>query len=121
MNRDVILKNFFSKLKEAKAQNARDVRLSLKEMDDLGYVLFELTSEFYDKVMSNSNTINKPNEGGVFDITPILSKKWVSCNMESEILSINFLYFMTLKSIGSVLYFEWIFAFYDLEHHILAI
>ena len=64
MNRDVILKNFFSKLKEAKAQNARDVRLSLKEMDDLGYVLFELTSEFYDKVMSNSNTINKPNEGG---------------------------------------------------------
>jgi hypothetical protein len=64
MNRDVILKNFFSKLKEAKAQNVRDVRLSLKEMDDLGYVLFELTSEFYDKIMSSSNKINKPNEGG---------------------------------------------------------
>ena len=43
MNRDIVLKNFFNKLKEAKSQNVRDVRLSLKEMDDLGYILFELT------------------------------------------------------------------------------
>lgn len=64
MNRDIVLKNFFNKLKEAKSQNVRDVRLSLKEMDDLGYVLFELTSEFYDKVMTSSNKVNKQNDEG---------------------------------------------------------
>ena len=64
MNRDIVLKNFFNKLKEAKRQNVRDVRLSLKEMDDLGYVLFELTSEFYDKVMTSSNKVNKQNDEG---------------------------------------------------------
>ena len=64
MNRDVVLKNFYNKLKEAKAQNARDVRLSLKEMDDLGYVLYELTSEFYEKIMSSAGQINKPKPGG---------------------------------------------------------
>lgn len=64
MNRDVVLKNFFNKLKEAKSQNVRDVRLSLKEMDDLGYILFELTSEFYDKVMTSSNKVNKQNDEG---------------------------------------------------------
>ena len=64
MNRDIVLKNFFNKLKEAKNQNVRDVRLSLKEMDDLGYILFELTSEFYDKVMTSSNKVNKQNDEG---------------------------------------------------------
>ena len=64
MNRDIVLKNFFNKLKEAKSQNVRDVRLSLKEMDDLGYILFELTSEFYDKVMTSSNKVNKQNDEG---------------------------------------------------------
>ena len=64
MNRDIVLKNFFEKLKEAKSQNVRDVRLSLKEMDDLGYILFELTSEFYDKVMTSSNKVNKQNDEG---------------------------------------------------------
>ena len=64
MNRDVVLKNFFNKLKEAKSKNSRDVRLSLKEMDDLGYILFELTSEFYDKVMTSSNKVNKQNDEG---------------------------------------------------------
>ena len=64
MNRDIVLKNSFNKLKEAKSQNVRDVRLSLKEMDDLGYILFELTSEFYDKVMTSSNKVNKQNDEG---------------------------------------------------------
>ena len=64
MNRDIVVKNFFNKLKEAKSQNVRDVRLSLKEMDDLGYILFELTSEFYDKVMTSSNKVNKQNDEG---------------------------------------------------------
>ena len=60
----MLQKNFFNKLKEAKSQNVRDVRLSLKEMDDLGYILFELTSEFYDKVMTSSNKVNKQNDEG---------------------------------------------------------
>ena len=33
-------------------------------MDDLGYILFELTSEFYDKVMTSSNKVNKQNDEG---------------------------------------------------------
>jgi len=60
--RDMVLKNFYNKLNEARRQNVRDVRLSLKEMEDLGNVLFELTSEFYGKVIESPASINRPND-----------------------------------------------------------
>lgn len=53
MNRDFVLKNFWNKLTEAKKQNAREVRMSLKEIDDLGFVIYELMSEYYNKTIDN--------------------------------------------------------------------
>lgn len=51
MNREFVLKNFFSKLKEAKRQGVKDIRISLTEMDDLGQCLYELLSEYYSKTI----------------------------------------------------------------------
>ena len=51
MNRDYVLKNFWNKLTDAKKQNVREVRLSLKELDDLGFVIYELMSEYYNKTI----------------------------------------------------------------------
>lgn len=61
MNREVVLKNFYNKLKEARSQNVRDVRLSLKEMEDIGYVLYELTAEYYGRTIGKpvSNTVKE--------------------------------------------------------------
>lgn len=53
MNRDFVLKNFWNKLSEAKRQNVREVRMSLKEIDDLGFVIYELMSEYYNKTIDN--------------------------------------------------------------------
>ena len=87
MNRDIVLKNFFNKLKEAKSQNVRDVRLSLKEMDDLGYILFELTSEFYDKVMTSSNKVNKQNDEVINNKYLILKYPY---NNSNENMAVNY-------------------------------
>lgn len=57
MNRDFVLKNFWNKLTEAKKQNVREVRMSLKEIDDLGFVIYELMSEYYNNTIDN---IKKP-------------------------------------------------------------
>lgn len=56
ISREFVLKNFKKKLLEAKRQNVREVKLSLQEMDDLGYILFELLSELDEKYFSE-----KPN------------------------------------------------------------
>lgn len=58
MNRDFVLKNFWNKLTEAKKQNAREVRMSLKEIDDLGFVIYELMSEYYNKTIDSVKKTN---------------------------------------------------------------
>lgn len=58
MNRDFVLKNFWNKLSEAKRQNVREVRMSLKEIDDLGFVIYELMSEYYNKTIDNVKKIS---------------------------------------------------------------
>lgn len=57
LSREFVLKNFKKKLLEAKRQNVKEVKLSLQEMDDLGYILFELLSELDEKYFSE-----KPNK-----------------------------------------------------------
>ena len=53
MNRDFVLKNFWNKLTEAKKENVREIRLSLKEMDELGFVIYELLGEYFSKTIDN--------------------------------------------------------------------
>ena len=59
---DFVLKNFWEKLREAKRQNVRDVRMTLKEIDELGYVIYELLTEYYNKTIDNVKQSSSDND-----------------------------------------------------------
>lgn len=69
MNRDFVLKNFWNKLTEAKKENVREIRLSLKEMDELGFVIYELLGEYFNKTIDNvkNNDYNDNNDEVILD------------------------------------------------------
>ena len=62
MNRDFVLKNFRNKLTEAKKENVREIRLSLKEMDELGFVIYELLGEYFNKTIDNVKNNDNDND-----------------------------------------------------------
>jgi hypothetical protein len=70
ISRDFVLKNFNKKLLEAKKQRVKEVKFSLQEIDDLGYIIFEIMSELTEKYFSNSSISNDSTElkidGGEF-------------------------------------------------------
>nr|DAF56744.1 MAG TPA: hypothetical protein [Myoviridae sp. ctWb16] len=70
ISRDFVLKNFNKKLLEAKKQRVKEVKFSLQEIDDLGYIIFEIMSELTEKHFSNSSISNDSTElkidGGEF-------------------------------------------------------
>ena len=72
MDRDYVLKSYFNKVSEAKKQNIRELRMSVKELDDIGYILYELLSEYYNKTIDtvkNSSTSTEEEfkmDGGTF-------------------------------------------------------
>ena len=72
MDRDYVLKSYFNKVSEAKKQNIRELRMSVKELDDIGYILYELLSEYYNKtidIVKNSSTSMEEEfkmDGGTF-------------------------------------------------------
>lgn len=70
ISRDFVLKNFNKKLLEAKKQRVKEVKFSLQEIDDLGYIIFEIMSELTEKYFSNSLISNDSTElkidGGEF-------------------------------------------------------
>lgn len=70
ISRDFVLKNFNKKLLEAKKQRVKEVKFSLQEIDDLGYIIFEIMSELIEKHFSNSSISNDSTElkidGGEF-------------------------------------------------------
>ena len=70
ISRDFVLKNFNKKLLEAKKQRVKEVKFSLQEIDDLGYIIFEIMSELTEKHFSNSLISNDSTElkidGGEF-------------------------------------------------------
>ena len=45
LNRDSVLKSFMQKVKEAKRLNMKDVKMTMKEIDDLFQVVYELMTE----------------------------------------------------------------------------
>lgn len=64
MDRVTILNRFFGKFKAAQNQHAREIRLTIQEAEDLGSVITELLGEFYNKVSSFNESINKPKTDG---------------------------------------------------------
>ncbi len=53
--REVILKKLFNRVKESKRNNLKEVRIPIKELEDLGAVVHEMLVEFYNIKMTEKN------------------------------------------------------------------
>ena len=53
--REVILKKLFNRVKESKRNNLKEVRIQIKELEDLGSVIHEMLVEFYNMKMTEKN------------------------------------------------------------------
>lgn len=62
--REVILKKLFNRVKESKRNNLKEVRIPIKELEDLGAVVHEMLVEFYNmKMTENNSEVVKDEEG----------------------------------------------------------
>ena len=84
MDRDYVLKSYFNKVSEAKKQNIRELRMSVKELDDIGYILYELLSEYYNK------TIEYQKEDGQLQKRKIKNGYSSFCNSECTVTITKF-------------------------------
>lgn len=57
--RENILKKFFNRIKESKRNNLKEVRIPMKELEDLGAVVHEMLVEFYSNKMEEKNDTNE--------------------------------------------------------------
>ena len=66
--REAILKKFFNRVKESKRNNLKEVRIPMKELEDLGAVIYEMLAEFYSEKMEEKNEDSDSIElsGGTF-------------------------------------------------------
>jgi len=66
--REAILKKFFNRVKESKRNNLKEVRIPMKELEDLGAVIYEMLAEFYSEKMEEEHGENDSIElsGGTF-------------------------------------------------------
>jgi hypothetical protein len=66
--RETILKKFFNRIKESKRNNLKEVRIPMKEFEDLGAVVHEMLVEFYNEKMSDEHDESESIElsGGTF-------------------------------------------------------
>lgn len=62
--RELILKKFFNRIKESRKNNLKEVRIPLKELEDLGAVLHEMLVEFY-----NEKMVDEHNESDIINIS----------------------------------------------------
>ena len=53
--RELVLKKLFNRVKESKRNNLKEVRIPIKELEDLGAVIHEMLVEFYNMKMSEKN------------------------------------------------------------------
>lgn len=58
INREKILKNFLEKIRQAKCMNMSDIRISIKELDDISFIIYELMSEKLSIVLDKLETID---------------------------------------------------------------
>lgn len=52
VNREIVLKGLLNKVKEAKKLNMQEVKIPIKELDDLAYVVYQLMAEDISKILS---------------------------------------------------------------------
>lgn len=72
ISREFVLKNFNKKLLEAKRQRVKEVKFTLQEIDDLGYIIFEIMAEltnkhFNETPSSSLNLTDLTIDGGDFN------------------------------------------------------
>lgn len=72
LNRDSVLKAFLEKVKEAKRLNMKDVKMTMKEMDDLFQVVYELMTE---QISNALITLEAKKEQDVKKTDSIIPKK----------------------------------------------
>ena len=60
VNREIILKDLLNKVKEAKRLNMKEVKLSIKELDDLAYVVYQLMAEDISKIFDLKDKKENP-------------------------------------------------------------
>lgn len=53
--REIVLKKFFNRVKESKRNNLKEVRIPIKELEDLGLIIHEMLIEFYNDKMSEEH------------------------------------------------------------------
>lgn len=58
INREKILKNFLEKIRQAKCMNMSEIRISIKELDDISFIIYELMSEKLSIVLDKLENIN---------------------------------------------------------------
>lgn len=58
INREKILKNFLEKIRQAKCMNMSEIRISIKELDDISFIIYELMSEKLSIVLDKLETID---------------------------------------------------------------
>lgn len=72
MSRDTIIKTFYNKVFEAKRLNMREIKFLTKDMEQLAFVINELTSEYFsntiEEIKNNKNdeAENHSMDGGSF-------------------------------------------------------
>ena len=70
INRDYILKTFLDKIREAKRQGMKEIKIPIDFLDDVAYIIYGLMSEHISKILeyaekqekneseNNSSTLN---------------------------------------------------------------
>ena len=62
--RELVLKKLFNRVKESKRNNLKEVRIPIKELEDLGAVVHEMLVEFYNmKMTENNSEVVKDDDG----------------------------------------------------------
>ena len=79
IDKGFVLKNFLDKVYDAKQQNMQTVRMNIKELDDLAYIIYQLMSDKIDtmlNIIENKNTKElKLNETKTIIKEPLLVNK----------------------------------------------
>lgn len=89
IDRSFVLKNFLDRVYDAKRMNMPELKMSIKELDELAYVIYQLMSEdmskileYIDKTNAESTPVKVKKKSDVKIIQPIKVNKVVSEKVE---------------------------------------
>jgi hypothetical protein len=91
LNRELVLKDFLEKISKAKKMRLTEVKVSVAELDDIAFILYELMSEKISKILSLLDEERKEKKVEpkkivyVNDDNIIKSEKNIKINHENDI------------------------------------